>query len=109
MMIEAASMILAMASKCSTVMSACSRKPQRTSTVSEHDHGEAGEQGADDEVGRKDRLLPAGHQARREIEADDAVHRDHQRHGERRHASGGGFRSACQCRAEPRQPSAKTP
>ena len=72
-----------MASKWLTVMMAWSRKPQRTSAVEHDDHGEAGIQGADDEVGREDGLLPARHQARGEIEPDDRVHRDHKRHGER--------------------------
>ena len=45
-----------------------------------HHHGEAGIHGADDEIGREDRFLPTGHQARREIHADDAVQRHDQRH-----------------------------
>ncbi len=44
-----------------------------------HHHGEAGEDGARDEVGREDRRVPAGHDRGREVERHDRVHRKHQR------------------------------
>ncbi|GJE71514.1 hypothetical protein CHKEEEPN_3060 [Methylorubrum podarium] len=50
-----------------------------------HHHGETRIHRADDEVGREDRFLPAGHQARGEVEADDGVDRADERHGQRRH------------------------
>ena len=43
------------------------------------DHGEAGEDGPGDEVGREDRLVPARHVGDGEVGADDRVHRDDQR------------------------------
>ncbi len=46
-------------------------------------HREAGVDGARDEVGREDRRVPAGHDADREVEADDRVHGEDER---RRHA-----------------------
>ena len=49
----------------------------------QHDHREARVHRADDEVGRKDRLAPAGHQARGEIEPDDRVNRADERRRER--------------------------
>ena len=78
-------MILAITSKWSIVTMACMPKPQRTPRGQHHHHGEAGIHGADDEIRREDRLLPARHQARGEVEADDAVQRHHQRHRERGH------------------------
>ena len=50
-----------------------------------HHHGEAGEHRAHDEIRREDRLLPAGHQARREVEADDRMYGADEGHGKRRH------------------------
>ncbi len=45
-------------------------------------HREAGEDGAGDEVRREDRRVPARDDADGEVEADDRVHRDHQRRRE---------------------------
>ena len=47
------------------------------------DHREAREDGADDEVGREDRRVPARHDRRREVERDDRVDREDQRRRER--------------------------
>ena len=44
-----------------------------------HDHREARENGAGDEVGRKDGRVPAGHHRDREVEGDHGVNRQHQR------------------------------
>ena len=68
-------MTFAMTSKWRGVMTASSCKPPAHQRGQQHHHGEAGIHRADDEVGREDRLLPAGHQAGGEIEADDGVHR----------------------------------
>ena len=45
-------------------------------------HREARVDGAGDEVGREDRRVPARHHRHREVEADDGVHREHQRRRE---------------------------
>ena len=55
--------------------------PQRDGEC--EDHRKAGVDGAGHEVGREDRRVPPGNDADREVEADDRVHREHQR---RRHA-----------------------
>ena len=72
-------------------------------------HGEAGIHGADHEVGREDRFLPARHQACGEVHADDAVQRDDERHAEAGERRGAGSRRRANARAEPRQPSANAP
>ncbi len=46
------------------------------------DHGQAGEDGAGDEVGGEDGRVPAGHDAHGEVPGDDRVHRDDQRRGQ---------------------------
>ena len=45
-------------------------------------HGEAGVDGARDEVGREDGGVPSGDDADGEVEADDGVNREHQRRGQ---------------------------
>ncbi len=58
------------------------------------DHGEAGIDRAGDEVGREDGRVPARELRHRKIEADDRMHREHQRRGQARRAAARRSRSA---------------
>ena len=81
-MIAAASMILAMTSKCASGDQRLHAKAPAHQGGEAHHHGEPGIHRADHEIGREDRFLPARHQACGEVHADDAVQRDDQRHAE---------------------------
>ena len=72
-------------------------------------HGEAGEDGAGDEVGREDGGVPAGQHRGGEVEGHDGVHREHQRRGEAGQQQVGPLVLGPVPAADPRQPRAKRP
>ena len=68
-----------MLSKCRSVMMFSSPKRLAGDHHQREHHGEAGEDGAGDEVGREDRRVPAGQLRDGEVDRHDRVHREHQR------------------------------
>ena len=72
-------MILAIASKWRSVIIASRPMPQRTSSDRSSTIAKPENSAPTHEVRRENALLPAGHQACREIQADDGMHRDDQR------------------------------
>ena len=76
------------------MMKSCRPKTRAQRDRERQHHREAGEERAGDEVRREDRRVPAGRVADREVERDDAVHRDHQRRREPGEQQVGRSRSA---------------